>query len=104
MLLSPSLLSFHSPDQYKILLFGSVYVYIYRSVCTSLKFFVLQSRRPLPHPPPKEEEEEPREEVVIALYDFQGAENQDLTLRQGEEYVIIEKCDLNWYKARNKYG
>ncbi|GAA6078787.1 tyrosine-protein kinase Tec, partial [Tachysurus ichikawai] len=63
-----------------------------------------KSRRPLPQPPPTEEEEEPKEEVVIALYDFEGAESQDLTLCQGEEYIIIEKCDINWYKARDKYG
>ncbi|KAG7461752.1 hypothetical protein MATL_G00194460 [Megalops atlanticus] len=66
-----------------------------------------KSSRPPPPPPPKEDEEaeeEAKEEVVIALYDFDGMETQDLTLVQGEEYVIVEKCDVNWYKARNKYG
>ncbi|KAK1803530.1 hypothetical protein P4O66_020737, partial [Electrophorus voltai] len=51
-----------------------------------------------------QEEAEPEEEVVIALYDFAGTESQDLQLLSGEEYVIAEKCDVNWYRARNKYG
>uniref|UniRef100_A0A3B3ST52 SH3 domain-containing protein n=1 Tax=Paramormyrops kingsleyae TaxID=1676925 RepID=A0A3B3ST52_9TELE len=42
--------------------------------------------------------------VVIALYDFAGMEPHDLTLVMGEEYVILEKCDVHWYKARNKHG
>uniref|UniRef100_A0A7N6BJD3 Tyrosine-protein kinase n=1 Tax=Anabas testudineus TaxID=64144 RepID=A0A7N6BJD3_ANATE len=52
-------------------------------------------------PPPPEEEEE---EVVVALYDFPGTEPHDLSLVKGGEYVILEKCDVNWFKARNKYG
>ncbi|ROL01521.1 Tyrosine-protein kinase Tec [Anabarilius grahami] len=63
------------------------------------------ARRP-PPPPPQETQEEagPQEEVVIALYDFEGLETHDLTLKKGEEYVILEKCDVNWYKARDKHG
>uniref|UniRef100_A0A8C8LZ62 Tyrosine-protein kinase n=1 Tax=Oncorhynchus tshawytscha TaxID=74940 RepID=A0A8C8LZ62_ONCTS len=49
-------------------------------------------------------EEEEQQEVVIALYDFNGPEPHDLTLTKGEEYLILEKCDINWYKARNQYG
>uniref|UniRef100_A0A8K9VAR1 Tyrosine-protein kinase n=1 Tax=Oncorhynchus mykiss TaxID=8022 RepID=A0A8K9VAR1_ONCMY len=44
------------------------------------------------------------EEVVVALYDFFGPEPHDLTMTKGAEYVILEKCDINWYKARNIYG
>lgn len=50
------------------------------------------------------EKEEEEEVVVVALYDFPGAEPHDLRLEKGQEYVIVEKCDINWYKARNKYG
>ncbi|MED6242850.1 hypothetical protein ATANTOWER_010661, partial [Ataeniobius toweri] len=50
----------------------------------------------------KKEEEE--EEVVVALYDFPGLESHDLKLVRGCEYIILEKCDANWYKARNQYG
>ncbi|XP_045068810.1 tyrosine-protein kinase Tec-like isoform X2 [Coregonus clupeaformis] len=78
-----------------------------------------KSRRPLPPPPPVHcpddddddddgggsvVEEEEEQEVVIALYDFDGPEPHDLTLTKGGEYVILEKCDINWYKARDKYG
>uniref|UniRef100_A0AAQ5Y0R0 non-specific protein-tyrosine kinase n=1 Tax=Amphiprion ocellaris TaxID=80972 RepID=A0AAQ5Y0R0_AMPOC len=65
------------------------------------------SRKPLP-PIPGEEPKEVRvtedEVVVVALYDFPGTEPHDLSLVKGGEYVILEKCDVNWYKARNKYG
>ncbi|XP_064201354.1 tyrosine-protein kinase Tec isoform X1 [Anguilla rostrata] len=67
-----------------------------------------KGRRPPPPPPPQEKEEEENQEedakVFVALYDFDGMEAQDLTLVKGEEYVIVEKSDVNWYKARNKYG
>uniref|UniRef100_A0A667YQN6 Tyrosine-protein kinase n=1 Tax=Myripristis murdjan TaxID=586833 RepID=A0A667YQN6_9TELE len=62
---------------------------------------------PPPPPPPAEEEkekEERRELVVVALYDFPGTEPHDLSLVTGGEYVILEKSDVNWYKARNQYG
>uniref|UniRef100_A0A7N6A4N4 Tyrosine-protein kinase n=1 Tax=Anabas testudineus TaxID=64144 RepID=A0A7N6A4N4_ANATE len=39
------------------------------------------------------------EEVVVALYDFPGTEPHDLSLVKGGEYVILEKCDVNWFKA-----
>uniref|UniRef100_A0A8C6U763 non-specific protein-tyrosine kinase n=1 Tax=Neogobius melanostomus TaxID=47308 RepID=A0A8C6U763_9GOBI len=52
----------------------------------------------------QQEEEVEEEEVVVALYDFPGAEAHDLHLEKGQEYVIVEKCDVNWYKARNKEG
>ncbi|KAL4618175.1 tyrosine-protein kinase Tec [Arapaima gigas] len=63
-----------------------------------------KSRRPPPPPPPAGEQLEEKEEVVIALYDFTGTEAHDLTLVSGEEYIIVEKCDVHWYKARNKHG
>uniref|UniRef100_A0A8C2CFX6 Tyrosine-protein kinase n=1 Tax=Cyprinus carpio TaxID=7962 RepID=A0A8C2CFX6_CYPCA len=70
--------------------------------------FSPKTRRPPPPPPPAvetaQEEADPQEEVVIALYDFEALEPHDLTLMKGEEYVILEKCDVNWYKARNKHG
>nr|XP_046236045.1 tyrosine-protein kinase Tec isoform X2 [Scatophagus argus] len=73
-----------------------------------------ERRRPPPPPLPSDEdedvdedddeEEEEEEVVVVALYDFPGTEPHDLSLVKGGEYVILEKSDVNWYKARNKYG
>ena len=51
-----------------------------------------------------EEDEEDEEEVVVALYDFPATEPHDLSLVKGGEYVILEKSDVNWYRARNQYG
>lgn len=61
----------------------------------------------LPSPPDNEdgeEEEEDEEVMVVALYDFPGTEPHDLRLVKGSEYIILENCDVNWFKARNEYG
>ncbi|XP_058479645.1 tyrosine-protein kinase Tec [Solea solea] len=67
-----------------------------------------RQRPNLPLPPPAnvddEHEGDDDEVVVVALYDFPGTEPHDLSLVKGGEYVILEKCDVNWYKARNKFG
>ncbi|XP_031170375.1 tyrosine-protein kinase Tec isoform X1 [Sander lucioperca] len=64
-----------------------------------------RQRRPPPPPlPPPADDDGEEEEVVVALYDFQGTEPHDLSLVKGGEYVILDKCDVNWYKARNKYN
>lgn len=91
--------------------------------CEEYNLFGDISRKPLPPipgeerrrkapPTPPEAKDEPSgqgqqeqdEVMVVALYDFPGAEPHDLRLEKGQEYVIVEKCDVNWYKARNKYG
>uniref|UniRef100_A0A8C6KAR1 non-specific protein-tyrosine kinase n=1 Tax=Nothobranchius furzeri TaxID=105023 RepID=A0A8C6KAR1_NOTFU len=61
-------------------------------------------RHPPPPVPRDVEEEEEKEEVVVAMYDFFAVEAHDLSLVKGEKYVILEKCDVNWYRAQNKYG
>ncbi|XP_053199619.1 tyrosine-protein kinase Tec [Scomber japonicus] len=52
----------------------------------------------------EDDEDEDREDVVVALYDFPAAEQHDLSLVKGNEYVILERCDVHWFKARNQYG
>lgn len=61
----------------------------------------IKKRRP---PPPIPPEEENTEEVVVAMYDFQATEAHDLRLERGQEYIILEKNDLHWWRARDKYG
>ncbi|XP_065553750.1 tyrosine-protein kinase Tec isoform X2 [Lathamus discolor] len=60
-------------------------------------------RRPPPPAPPEENGNE-EEEIVVAMYDFEPTEHHDLRLEKGEEYTVIEKNDLHWWKARDKYG
>nr|XP_033801870.1 tyrosine-protein kinase Tec [Geotrypetes seraphini]XP_033801879.1 tyrosine-protein kinase Tec [Geotrypetes seraphini]XP_033801889.1 tyrosine-protein kinase Tec [Geotrypetes seraphini]XP_033801899.1 tyrosine-protein kinase Tec [Geotrypetes seraphini] len=65
--------------------------------------------RPPPPPPPLEEdeqneEEKEEEEVVIAMFDFHAAEPHDLDLVKGEEYIVLEKKDVHWWRARNLQG
>ncbi|KAL6118295.1 tec [Pungitius sinensis] len=89
--------------------------------CEEYNLFADISRKPLPpipeeeknknkkRPPPplplgEEDEEKEEEEVVVALFDFPGTEPHDLRLVKGGEYVILDKCDANWYKARNQQG
>lgn len=61
-------------------------------------------RRPPPPVPPVEENGNEEEEMVVAMYDFEPTEHHDLRLEKGEEYTVIEKNDIHWWKARDKYG
>ncbi|XP_070786187.1 tyrosine-protein kinase Tec isoform X2 [Enoplosus armatus] len=77
-----------------------------------------ERRRPPPPVPPAAEDDDDddgagdddddddcdEEVVVVALYDFPATEPHDLSLVKGGEYVILDKCDVNWYKVRNQYG
>ncbi|XP_068134642.1 tyrosine-protein kinase Tec isoform X2 [Hyperolius riggenbachi] len=67
----------------------------------------IENKRPPPPLPPEPEPEpanEDKEEVVIAMFDFHPVEAHDLRLVTGEEYVVLERKDVHWWKARNKYG
>ncbi|CAH2300139.1 tyrosine- kinase Tec isoform X1 [Pelobates cultripes] len=66
----------------------------------------IMSRPPPPLPPEEKTDGEKgeRDEMVIAMFDFFPAESHDLALVTGEEYVIVEKKDAHWWKARDKYG
>ncbi|CAN2388468.1 B cell receptor signaling pathway [Pristimantis euphronides] len=61
---------------------------------------------PLPQIPREDlvDDHESKEEIVIALFDFHPMEPHDLCLVAMEEYVVLEKKDEHWWKARNKYG
>uniref|UniRef100_A0A2K6MY89 Tyrosine-protein kinase n=1 Tax=Rhinopithecus bieti TaxID=61621 RepID=A0A2K6MY89_RHIBE len=65
------------------------------------KFWTDGSYQP---PPPIPLEEDNSEEIVVAMYDFQATEGHDLRLERGQEYLILEKNDVHWWRARDKYG
>ncbi|KAG7484220.1 hypothetical protein MATL_G00047030 [Megalops atlanticus] len=61
------------------------------------------SRHVPPQPPP------PRAtsgqgKIVIAQYDYRPMTEQDLELRRGEEYTILEMLENHWWRARDRYG
>ncbi|CAJ0940373.1 unnamed protein product [Ranitomeya imitator] len=61
---------------------------------------------PLP-PPPEDnlvDNHEHKEELVVALFDFHPVEPHDLHLVAMEEYMILERKDVHWWRARNKHG
>ncbi|KFP91916.1 Tyrosine-protein kinase BTK, partial [Apaloderma vittatum] len=41
---------------------------------------------------------------VVALYNYEPMNAQDLQLQKGEEYFILEESHLPWWKARDKNG
>ncbi|XP_046314270.1 tyrosine-protein kinase TXK isoform X3 [Marmota monax] len=59
-------------------------------------------RKPLPPLPPSELAEEKIQ--VKALYDFLPREPCNLALKRAEEYLILEKYDPHWWKARDCLG
>ncbi|KAM9329494.1 tyrosine-protein kinase Tec [Gastrophryne carolinensis] len=64
-------------------------------------------RRPPPPTPPELTPgtiSEGKEDLVIAMFDFNPVEPHDLRLVTGEEYVVVDKKDVHWWKARDKYG
>ncbi|AWO97263.1 hypothetical protein SMAX5B_004494 [Scophthalmus maximus] len=64
-----------------------------------------RSRRKLPLPPPEDGDGEGEGLLwVVAMYDFKAKEDSDLTLKQGEEYVILHKQDQLWWRAQDKHG
>lgn len=41
---------------------------------------------------------------VVALYNYEPMNAQDLQLQKGEEYFILEESHLPWWKALDKNG
>uniref|UniRef100_A0A7M4FX74 Tyrosine-protein kinase n=1 Tax=Crocodylus porosus TaxID=8502 RepID=A0A7M4FX74_CROPO len=71
-----------------------------------------KTKKPLP-PTPEEDQPLPPEPApsmpgemkkVVALYDYMPMNAQDLQLQKGEEYFILEKSDMPWWRARDRNG
>ncbi|XP_025910458.1 tyrosine-protein kinase BTK [Nothoprocta perdicaria] len=41
---------------------------------------------------------------VVAMYDYEPMTAQDLRLRKGQEYLLLEESHLPWWKARDRSG
>ncbi|XP_074555485.1 tyrosine-protein kinase Tec [Halichoeres trimaculatus] len=64
-----------------------------------------RSRKKLPCPPPEHDDGVGGAMLrVVAMYDFTAKEDSDLTLKQGEEYIILHKQDQLWWRAQDKHG
>uniref|UniRef100_A0A7N6FE86 non-specific protein-tyrosine kinase n=1 Tax=Anabas testudineus TaxID=64144 RepID=A0A7N6FE86_ANATE len=70
-------------------------------ICAYVSLSLFQadrSRRKLPLPPPEDDDEGEGSLGVVAMYDFTAKEDTDLTLKQGEEYIILHKQDQLWWR------
>lgn len=54
--------------------------------------------------PGNDEAEEQGQENAVALYDFTADGDDELTVKAGEQLVILEKDGDEWWKCRNLRG
>ncbi|GAA5878255.1 hypothetical protein JCM8547_007541 [Rhodosporidiobolus lusitaniae] len=71
--------------------------------------FVKSAVQSKPHVPPPRRAPVPGtggvvEERVRALYEYEGAEAEDLPVVEGEEVVVLEHVSSNWFRCRNAAG
>ena len=50
-------------------------------------------------PPPAPGSTSVGHQIYRALYDYSPAKSDELSLRKGELYIVIEKCKDGWYKG-----
>lgn len=64
------------------------------------------SKKPLP-PTPEDNRRslrEPEETLVIALYDYQTNDPQELTLQCNEEYFLLDSSEIHWWRVQDRNG
>lgn len=47
---------------------------------------------------------EHEETLVIALYDYQTNDPQELTLQRDEEYYLLDSSEIHWWRVQDKNG
>lgn len=62
---------------------------------TSLFDFVFLLQRSL---------QEHEETLVIALYDYQTNDPQELTLQRNDEYYLLDSSEIHWWRVQDKNG
>lgn len=70
-------------------------------------FFFLPTqilKKPLPPEPTAAPVSTSELKKVVALYDYMPMNANDLQLRKGDEYFILEESNLPWWRARDKNG
>lgn len=48
--------------------------------------------------------QEPEETLVIALYDYQTNDTQELTLQRNEEYYLLDSSEIHWWRVQDRNG
>ncbi|XP_036900712.1 tyrosine-protein kinase ITK/TSK [Sturnira hondurensis] len=64
------------------------------------------SKKPLP-PTPEDNRRslhEHEETLVIALYDYQTSDPQELALQRDEEYYLLDSSEIHWWRVQDKNG
>ncbi|KAK2509458.1 hypothetical protein MC885_011865 [Smutsia gigantea] len=64
------------------------------------------SKKPLP-PTPEDNRrslQEPEETLVIALYDYQTNDPQELMLQRNEEYYLLDSSEIHWWRVQDRNG
>ncbi|XP_077632566.1 tyrosine-protein kinase BTK [Crocuta crocuta] len=61
-------------------------------------------KKPLPPEPTAAPASTSEMKKVVALYDYMPMNANDLQLRKGDEYFILEESNLPWWRARDKNG
>jgi len=60
--------------------------------------------------PPKEQAPSPsaapagEEKMLVALYDYDATEDNEISFKEGEKLVLLEQDDSGWWKGRNTQG
>ncbi|XP_010136400.1 PREDICTED: tyrosine-protein kinase ITK/TSK [Buceros rhinoceros silvestris] len=64
------------------------------------------SKKPLP-PTPEDNRKlllDPKETLVMAIYDYEAQNPQELTLQYNEEYYVIDSSEEHWWLIQDKNG
>lgn len=43
-----------------------------------------------------------KETIFVAVFDYEARTDDDLVLRAGDELIILDDIEFDWWKAKNK--
>lgn len=47
---------------------------------------------------------DPKETLVMAIYDYEAQNPQELTLQYNEEYYVVDSSEEHWWLIQDKNG